>query len=372
MIVRELFIKNLRNHTETCLKFCDSVNVLYGRNGVGKTTVLEAISIASLSKSFLPAPDSSLIKNGESGYLVKLSATRDIGINYDVSVNFANSKKKITANNDENLLPKDIIGEIPIVILSPDFKSITFGSPQDRRSFLDSILCQTSKIYFEYLLKLKKCLKQRNNLLASFKKNNTFDKVEFEQWTSMLIEISAEVILRRHRFVQSFLPYFVEAYNTIANSADVVSAEYEPFGVKSYKVEDGKEELIEELEAIAANVQESELRRGTSLFGPQKDELIISINGGLSREYASQGQHKTLLIGLKIAEFNYLLEAKRETPIILLDDIFSELDENRSAKVLEVIKGHNAQIFITTTNITNFGELFDNKNAVMIEIKPSE
>lgn len=369
MIIRQLFVRNLRNHSESRFAFGDSINVLFGKNGAGKTTILEAISIASLSKSFLPAPDASMIKNGESEYLIRLEANRDISIAYDVNINFSSGKKKISTNSDDNLLPKDIIGEMPIVILSPDFKSITFGSPQDRRSFIDSILCQTSKTYLEYLLKLKKCLKQRNNMLGMLKKSNSFDKIEFEQWTYMLIELSTEIMLRRNKFISSFLPYFVEAYNIIANDADVVSAEYEPYGINREAIAEGKISLRRDIEELANKVVDSEMRRGTTLFGPQKDELKININGGLSREYASQGQHKTLLIGLKIAEFNYLKELKRETPIILLDDIFSELDENRSSKVLEIIKENNAQIFITMTNPASF-ENFSAKSSInFIEIK---
>lgn len=348
------------------MKFGNELNVLFGKNGAGKTTVLEAISIASLSKSFLPASDSSLVRNSQREYLVSVKAKNDLEIDYSVSVAYSiGAKKKISTNADDNLLPKDIIGEIPVVILSPDYKSITFGAPQDRRSFFDSILCQSGKLYMDYLFKLRKCIKQRNNLLAQAKKDKAYDLSELEPWTMLLIDLNVELVLRRNKFISEFIPYFNSAYEKIAGNSESVSIEYEPYGL-SKNFDQDRIALKDQINVLAERVRKSEVNRGASLFGPQRDDLKISVNGGIAKDYASQGQHKSLLISLKLAEFEFLKEVRNETPIILLDDIFAELDDERSAKVLSIIQSSKAQTFITLTNPSRIRSFISNSSGSTI------
>ncbi len=370
MIINNLYIRNLRNHAESHLNFGSGLNVLYGNNGAGKTTILEAISIASLSKSFLPASDASLIKNGENSFAIHAEAKNDIGIDHEITIRYEfGSKKKISTNTDDNLLPKDIIGIIPIVILSPDYKAITFGSPQDRRSFIDSILCQSSKVYMDDLFKLRKCLKQRNNLLSIAKKDRFFDYSEIEPWTEMLINLNVKIGLRRSIFIRNFSPYFLASYQTIAGSSDVVTLSYEPHGLDSDVFYEKESSIEERIRGIAVKLKQNEIYRGSSLFGPQRDDLKISINGGLARDYASQGQHKSILISLKLAEYEFLKDICHENPIILLDDIFSELDDERSNKVLELVEKNRSQIFITLTNPDRIRQFISTKqNCTLTQI----
>jgi len=170
MVIRSLLIHNLRNHEHTEIELSPGVNIFYGLNGAGKTSVLESVSIAGLSKSFLPVPDAALVRQNEENYLVSLRADTDHGVPYKVSLQYTpGAKKLISSTAGDNLNPKDIIGELPLVILSPDFKNITFGSPADRRQFLDSVLSQESKRYVEEAIQLKRILKQRNSLLNGAK-----------------------------------------------------------------------------------------------------------------------------------------------------------------------------------------------------------
>ncbi len=352
MIINSLTLQNLRNHTFTEIKLGDKLNVIYGLNGSGKTTILEAISITSISKSFLPVSDATIINFNEQYFSILAKGTNDLLLPYFCGVKYNAGKRKIINNSyGDSLTPKDIIGEIPVIILSPDFKNITFGAPQDRRQFIDTILSQSSKAYMEDLFELKKCLKQRNNMLGKYQKEGVLDKMQFEIWTEMLIKTAAEIMYRRQLFIREFIPFFEQAYNEVSSGIEKVSLKYLPYHFPELNEKDiqNKEYFMEINRKIYDDLKFAELKRGLTLFGPQKDEIAININNSAAKETASQGQHKSLLISLKFAEFEFLKKIRNETPIILFDDIFSELDSSRSNHTLELILNKNAQSIITIT-----------------------
>lgn len=356
MKVKQLHIVNLRNHTDTKIGFSDSTNIIYGLNGSGKTTILEAIAIAAHSKSFQPTEDKNLIKYNQDHYFVEVNAEYDLLAQYKVSVLYKRGQRKqMSSSLGQNLLPKQLIGEMPIVILTPDYKSITFGSPQDRRQFLDTVLSQSSKTYLDAIFKQKKYLKHRNALLSQFAKEGTLDKNLLASVTDFFIKFSAEVVFKRNRFLSEFVDHLRTSYNMISESSESIEIIYKPDSLQVLDVlSNNKIRIEEELKSISSQVYQNELKRGTSLFGPQKDEIDMFINGGLVKEVASQGQHKSLLISLKFAEFEYLKSKSREIPIILLDDIFSELDSNRAFHVLNLLTEKKAQTFITITEPERF------------------
>jgi DNA replication and repair protein RecF len=320
-------------------------------NGSGKTTILEAISLCGFSKSFTHVSDSSLLKKDESFWHVSINSRNDFDIPYKISLKFNGSaKKQISSTFGDNLLPKDVIGELPLVILSPDYKDITSGSPSDRREFIDKILAQSSKVYVEDIIKFKKALKQRNNLLMRAKTERTLDKDVLDAWTNILVDTGAGIIKKRKEFETEFIPSFQDKYRDVSKGKEEVSLEYMPSGLRNLRANIVKDEIKENLRRIFSKAENQEIRRGTTLYGPQKDDLKIQINSGVAKEYASQGQHKSLLISLKFSEFEYLKNKKNETPVVLLDDIFSELDIERAGKVLEMVTNNSAQTVITVTD----------------------
>lgn len=351
MILRSVLIENLRNHEHTRVDFGAGINVFYGLNGAGKTTILEAVAIVGLSKTFLPTPDAGLIRQNADFYRISVAAISDVEAPYKVVVQYRTGGRKLIGSSlGDSLTPKDIIGELPVVVLSPDFKDITFGAPQDRRRFVDALLAQASKRYSEEAINLKKILKQRNAVLAHARSHQPFDTGLFAVLTEYLIQTGAEIISRRSTFVREFAPIFREAYRTVAEGREDVDVVYLPDSITFGKDENSsKERAVELLATAAERYRHEELRRGVTLFGPQKDDIGITVNGAAARDVASQGQHKSLLIGLKAAEFSYLRDIRGETPIALFDDIFSELDARRSANVLAMIRDSNAQTLITTT-----------------------
>lgn len=349
MKIKKLQIRNIRNHQSTEMELLHSVNIFWGLNGAGKTSILEAVAIAGLSKSFLPINDSTIINREASDYSISLSAVNDLSLPYLVKVKYSKGgKKEISNSYSDNLLPKDIIGEIPLVILSPDYKEITFGSPQSRRDFIDRILSQSHKVYLEEWVKLKKILKQRSAILGNYQKTRIIDLDLFSIWTNMLIDISTNIIYRRAEFINTFSDDFCNLYREISNDKETVSVKYRAFDIKDTS---NKKIIKEQLESRAIKYHDDELKRGANLFGPQRDDLKFIINNGVAKDYASQGQHKSLLIAIKFAEFRYLKQILNETPIIILDDIFSELDNERIEKVLDLVKFHNAQTLISVNFI---------------------
>lgn len=359
-------LTNFRNHSNSKVYLSPKINIIYGPNGAGKTSILEAISIASLTRPFSNAPDSVLLKNGETNYEIKVDCTNYLNQHYFVQVFYEKSSgKKISNSFQENIRFKDILGLLPIVFLSPDLKIITSGAPENRREFMDRILSQSSRTYVEDVLKLKKTLKQRNSLLSNYKLNKAFDRYAFETWTELFIQLSSSIVRKRIEFIKDFNLSFQKYYQRITNNAEVVEILYKPNSIVNTD-----ESIEEQYYSKAKKLFETELQRATTLFGPQKDELYIQLNNGIAREWGSQGQHKSLLIAIKLAEFDYLQKFTNEVPIVLLDDIFSELDEYRSSLVLETILDNNAQTLITSTSTTivnNNQKLKNISNLIKVE-----
>lgn len=387
MIIDNILIRNVRNHIFTEIEFNGNVNVIYGKNGAGKTSILESISIGSLSKSFISGSDANLVSKGEGFYEVQIQSTNELNLRYFAKVKYQlNNGKTISNSYGDNLTPKELIGTIPMIILTPDYKIITSGSPQSRRDFVDRILSQSNKVYLDELLKFKKALKQRNNILLrnklynSYNSNSHFDEDLLDVWTNQFINHSSELIFRRLQFAREIQPHFSEFYSLVSNNSEEVSIEYQSNLIFNnnnstsypyhYEKNDIKlEEIKNKLKQKYKNLKFEEIKRGTTLFGPQKDEFLIKLNNNIAREFASQGQHKTLLISLKFAEFQYLKSKRNEIPIFLLDDIFSEIDSYRIKMVIELLRQNSSQIFITTTNPKQVEDVFNQESIKFIHIK---
>jgi DNA replication and repair protein RecF len=349
MIVARIQLKNFRNHRETLLELGPQMNVMLGKNGEGKTSILEAISYLSLTKSFYAPNDATVTMIGEDGFTVDGVIISDAGLSHAVRVRYDrdSSSKDFTINSVHPETLGSVIGRFPIVVLSPENNAITFGGPADRRRFLDLVLSQISSVYFGDLVELRRVLRQRNRILTDARFMGSRPGDLLAPWTDGLIRHGSRIIHRRLLFAREFTEYVLRAY------ASLVTANERPDIVYCTGIEladDDDEKSIAAKLAIRINHRESEeYRRGASLVGPHRDDLQFMINDGGVRRYASQGQHKTLLVALKIAEFHYLRERRGEQPIFLLDDVFSELDESRRARILETVDGLG-QTFITTTD----------------------
>ncbi|MFA6540037.1 MAG: DNA replication/repair protein RecF [Bacteroidota bacterium] len=343
---------NFRNHGETDFDFGSRMNVLLGENGMGKTNALEALSFLCLTKSFYAGADATVVQRGKSFFEIESVLESDNGKEFRIRVAYDDlqKKKKFSINNADIDKLSSVIGMFPVVVLSPENNAVTFGSPADRRRFVDIVISQSSSLYVDDVLEYRRVLRQRNKILSEAKGKECSE--ELSPWSEMLVHYGSRIVDKRNKFLTEFSPYIAGTYVQIVDEKEIPKIEYAP------TVAIDRESTIEGFaRAMAAKLEKKkndELRFRTTLVGPHRDEIIFSLNGMSLKHFASQGQHKTFLVALKVAEFFYLKERCNETPIFLFDDVFSELDERRSQKLLSVVESLG-QTFITTTSEKIFG-----------------
>ena len=303
-----------------------------------------------MTKSFYAASDETLAQIGKDRFEVEGLLGSDAGTDYRVRLAYVRGtrEKAFTINSARPDRLGSVIGMFPVVILSPENNAITFGAPSDRRRFIDLVLSQLSRSYFDDLLEYRRVLRQRNRLLGDAKiQGSAVREDALVPWNTGIVDYGTRIIHRRWRFVNEFIPYVASAYRDMVETQERPEMLYETVahGTSLEAPETIAVEIRDQLQSRSAE----ECRRGLSLVGPHRDELVFKINGINLQNYASQGQHKTFLVALKIAEFFYLKENKGETPILLLDDVLSELDDTRSSRLLEHV-ADLGQTIITTTD----------------------
>lgn len=383
MLLNSIKLLNFRNYNEQQFTFNKSFNYIYGNNGEGKTNVLEAISYISFGKSFLNSSESDCVKFNSSGFNVEGVYENDVSTEYNVYLNYDSvSKKKIFHLNKEKVRrwTSEIFGRFPIVFLSPHSLEITYGNPSERRKFFDILLAQTSRVYFDFLSSYVRILKQKNALLKNQINGNAIPDSEFKTLLTSINEkmadYSGEILRRRFDLLRIFSGYFQRSFSYLIDKDDEPGIKY----VSSYldadiiSADGNAEAKIGELkELFLINLEtrmNEEIARGVSVTGIHKDDYLFSlskkVNGNEKKSFelknfASQGEHKTFVIALKLAEYHFLKDNLQNSPVLLLDDLLSELDSTRVSKIVSHLKEYG-QIFLTTTsrdyadNLKNFYE----------------
>jgi len=354
MILSRIRLGNFRNHASTAIEFGKGINVFLGDNGQGKTNILEAVSFLSLTKSFYASGDAEVIRIGSDGFNLEGALLSDAGVQHLISVSCTRTpqEKKFLVNGAPPGKLAAVIGRFPVVVLSPENGSITFGGPGERRKFMDLTLSQVSSAYLEDILEYRKALRQRNRILSDNRMRVSLPPGIIEPWTESLVAYGSRISHRRALFAGEFRSHIVNAYRSIMPEAENPEIAY----VCGFSTRD-EPDLRGYAEALSADLaakNSEERRRGITLSGPHRDDLALTINGMDVQRFASQGQHKTLLVAMKIAEYSYMRERHNETPMFLLDDVFSELDTGRVHRILG-FAGGLGQVMITTTE----GAVFD-------------
>jgi DNA replication and repair protein RecF len=353
MIVRTVWLKNFRNHADTVLDLGDGANLIFGNNGQGKTNILEAISYLSLTKSFYATSDATVVRIGTGGFDVGGVVVTGGGIEHGIRCVYDQETraKRFTINHTQPETLASVIGRFPVVVLSPENSAITFGGPAERRRFLDIVLSQVSRSYLEDLLEYRRILRQRNKALSESVTRSVQQRDLLEPWSAGLVERGSRIIQRRREFVAEFERYVQSAYRKFVAAKEDPTLEYQ--SVRGLPPGTQLDEITAALSAELKRREHEEFRRGLTLTGPHRDDLSLCINGREVHAYASQGQHKTFLIALKVAEFFYVRERRSEAPLVLLDDVFSELDAKRSETILDLLAALG-QTIITATDDSVF------------------
>ena len=355
MRVKKVQLTNFRNHTESSLGFSGGVNIITGANAQGKTSILEALSYICLTKSFLQQVGQEACRYGIGSFVVKATVEGDKGITNRMQITYEEGiEKKYFLDNNEVRKSSDVIGMFPIIVLSPGDFSLTTGAPSERRKFIDMVLSQVSRLYLEELMEYRRALKQRNKILLDGKLTNTMDTKHLAAWTDALIEHGTKVMRKRDEFIHDFQSTFTAAYTSLVEYGETPRLTYEPSFPLNRK-DDTDHSAAAMFHDALNRLTKVEQARGSSLAGPHRDDIGFTLNGAPIREFASQGQHKTFLVALKIAEFHYIKAKLNETPAMLLDDVMTELDYSRASKTIRAVS-ELGQTFITATDMLNFDE----------------
>ena len=354
MILTRIRLCNFRNHAATSVEFGKGINAFLGANGQGKTNILEAVSYLSLTKSFYASGDADVIGIGTEAFDIEGTLVSDAGVQHQVRVSCTRmpQEKKFLVNGTPPERFAAVIGRFPVVVLSPENGSITSGGPGERRKFMDLALSQVSSAYLEDILEYRKALRQRNRILSDSRVRGELPAGVIEPWTESLVAYGSRISHRRALFASEFRSHILNAYRNIMPEEETPDIAY-LCGFKTGEGEDVRG-YAAGLSADLESRHSEERRRGLTLAGPHRDDLRLTINGRDVQRFASQGQHKTLLVAMKIAEYSYMRERQNETPMFLLDDVFSELDMERVHRILAFAEGLG-QVMITTTEGTVFG-----------------
>ncbi|MES2592794.1 MAG: DNA replication/repair protein RecF [Bacteroidota bacterium] len=352
MYLKKLSTLNFKNYPEAELQFSSHINCLTGNNGEGKTNILDAIHYLSFCKSFFNPIDSQNILHDAPFFLIQGSYILNDKEEEIYCGLKRNQKKQFKRNKKEYQRLADHIGLFPLVMISPaDSELITEGS-ESRRRFIDSVIAQFDRDYLESLISYNKVLSHRNALLKQFGSGRRFDKESLEIWDMQLVEYGNKGFEKRKSFINSFIPIFQKYYELISGGREQVGVDYiSNLNTASFT------------EVLEKSLDRDRVMEYTTV-GIHKDDLGFTINGYPLKKYASQGQQKSFLIALKLAQFDFIKNIKKVTPILLLDDIYDKLDDLRVKQLMDLVRSNNfGQLFITDTHLTRLAELFKASDA---------
>ena len=358
MRIKSLKLLYFRNYLSTNIETHPSLNVLVGNNANGKTNIIESIFCLALGKSYRTKSDSECIMFGETATAMSCIVNKnDRELDIMLGINNKGKSAKIAGIKKTKLT--DFVGELNVVLFSPEDLQIVKGSPALRREFMNREFYQFSRIYHKYYLMYQHLLKQRNSYLKDMRKNpkDEMSLAYLETLTSQLAKVALYITKERVSFVQDISKLTYKNMLNISNGQETLKIKYKSSVLDALNIAEINDESFteENLTKVIMKKSFDDIMRGSTKIGPQHDDLEFYINDLDAKMYASQGQQRSIVLSLKLAEINYLKEKTGTYPVLLLDDVLSELDKNRQLKLLDAIN-ENVQTFITTPSISDIKE----------------
>ena len=349
MYLHELKLANFKNCASADLVFSDKVNCFVGSNGAGKTNILDAIYCLSFCKSFFTSTDKLNIRHGEDFFSIHGVYSGQGKDNELVScVQKKESKKSFKFNKKEYERLSDHIGKYPLVMVSPYDRDLINESGDMRRRFIDSVISQFDPVYLLALQRYTRALQQRNSLIKQFMQTNTYNNELLSVWDDHLIVNANDIYEKRKKFIEDFQPVFQENYALISGGEERVGLNY-----VSKLDEKPMRQLLEES-------RQHDLFLGYTTAGVHKDDVEMLLDDHPVKRYGSQGQQKSFVVAIRLAQYDHVQKMLNTKPIILFDDIFDKLDDDRVKKIVGLV-GDNSfgQVFITDTSRTRINSLFE-------------
>lgn len=369
MYINRIKLSHFRSYEELDLSINGPINCFFGANGMGKTNLLEAIHLIGTTKGF--SSDKNLIQSGEKFFTVETEFNNNQSVenNLDKKIYLKNElpgsiKCSYMPNRGKKIFYDGVpvekfsehIGKLPVVAILPQDIDLILGTGTDRRFWLDGLLSQFDRSYLESLIKYDRCLKQRNAVLQNFLERNIFDIDQLTIWDVPMAEAGAIICQKRLEFFNDFEPYFHEFYRKLIPTQEVPKLKYDSIW-KGLSIAEwlGHFEYYRNRDRFSGKTQ----------YGTHKDDLIFEVQEKSVRYFGSQGQQKTFIVALKLAQFDYLTKKTGKKPIIILDDVFDKLDEFRVSQLADIVSNQTGgQVFISDTSFFRLQNAFrERKNS---------
>lgn len=342
-----------RNLAPLDLEFDPHVNVFLGENAQGKTNLLEAIYFLALSRSHRTSNDREMIAFGQD-FASLAGRVHKRQLDLDLRIVISKKGKSAWVNRVEQARLSKYVGHLNAILFSPEDLELVKGAPSLRRRFMDLEFGQINPEYLYFASQYRQLLQQRNNYLKQLARRQASDQVLLGVLTEQVATAASELIWRRYRYLADLNRYAAEAYRAISGQREALRVLYRP-SAKEITAADHPAQIKQKLLDRFAEIADDELRRATTQLGPHRDDLEFQLDGKNAHLFASQGQQRTIALSLKLAEIQLIKQLTGEEPILLLDDVMSELDQNRQAALLNFIHGQT-QTFITTTDLDGISQ----------------
>ncbi|PLW92656.1 MAG: DNA replication and repair protein RecF [Marinilabiliales bacterium] len=340
MKLERLKLYNFKNYAEAEMNFEGSIHCFYGKNASGKTNILDAIHYLGFTKSYFTGGDKPTIRFGEENFSITGRFTTPTGVTENIKVSLKSpGQKKVSRNDKDYQRFSDHIGQFPVVMISPSDSDLINNGSEVRRKYFDSVISQFDATYLENLIRYNKALSHRNRLLKIMKDKRMQNRAQLEVWDQQLMEYAVAIFEKRVEYNKLFSKHHAEMHSRLTDETEIASVEYD-----SSLMENDMKSLLDES-------FQSDLQAGFTTKGVHRDDYFFYINEHRARRYASQGQQKSYLLALKMAQYMITNEKTGHKPILLFDDVFDKLDPFRVQMMIKMLcQDPFGQVFITDTH----------------------